>query len=191
MLAKAISRYWWLALVRGVVAILFGLVAFSRPGATLATLLLLFGGFVLIDGVLSICLAIAARKSDEDWWVVLLEGALAVLFGVLVFMRPGFTGLALLYLIGAWAVVSGALRIATAVYLRREIRGEGWLAAGGVLSILFGVLMFASPATGALALIFVIGAWAIVQGASLCAVAFKLKHLHEGHEIPTLGHPAR
>jgi uncharacterized membrane protein HdeD (DUF308 family) len=190
MLAKAISRYWWLALVRGVVAIMFGLIAFSRPGATLAALLLFFGGFALIDGVLTVCLAIAARKSDEDWWVVLLEGVVAVLFGVLVFMRPGMTSLALLYLIGAWAVVTGALRVVMAIYLRREIHGEGWLAAGGILSILFGVLMFASPATGALALLFVIGAWALVQGASMLAVAFKLKHLHEGPEVPTLGHPA-
>ncbi len=190
MLAKALSRYWWIALLRGVVAIIFGLVAFSKPGATLAALLLFVGGFALIDGALTIVLAIAGRKSDEDWWVVLLEGAVAVLFGVLVFMRPAMTSLALLYLIGAWAIVMGALRVATAIYLRREIHGEGWLAAGGVLSILFGVLMFASPATGAMALLFVIGAWALVQGASMCAVAFKLKHLHEGPEAPRLGHPA-
>ena len=195
MFAKALSRYWWVALIRGIVAILFGLLAFAMPGTTLASLVLLFGAFALIEGALAIGSAIAARGTHEDWWILLLEGLLGVAFGLIALARPGITSLVLLYYIAAWAIVVGAMRIATAIRLRRELHGEGWLAFGGVISILFGVLMFASPASGALALILYIGAWAIIEGASLCALSFRLKRLGSGRAedrpIPPFGVPAR
>ena len=194
MFANALSRYWWVALLRGLVAILFGIVAFALPGATLATLVLFFAAFALVEGTLAIVSAIGARKSDETWWVLFIEGLFGVAFGVLTFMRPAISGLVLLLYIAAWAIVTGALRIAAAVRLRREIKGEGWLALGGVVSILFGVFMFAFPAAGALAVLFYIGAWAIVSGVSLCLLSFELRRLGKlgpgapgPREVPTFG----
>lgn len=177
MLAKAMSRYWWVALIRGLIAILFGLVAFALPGITLATLVLFFAAFAFVEGLLAAISAIGARKSSDTWWVLLLEGLLGVAIGVITFMNPGVTALVLLLYIGAWAIVTGALRIAAAIWLRREIEGEGWLAFGGVLSIVFGVLMFAFPGVGALAVLYYIGAWAVVTGVTLCLLAFELRRL--------------
>jgi uncharacterized membrane protein HdeD (DUF308 family) len=194
MFANALSRYWWVALLRGLVAILFGIVAFALPGVTLATLVLFFAAFAFVEGILAIGSAIGARKTDETWWVLLVEGLLGVAFGVLTFMRPGITGLILLLYIAAWAIVTGALRIASAIRLRREIEGEGWLALGGVVSILFGVFMFAFPAAGALAVLFYIGAWSVVTGVTLCLLAFELRRLgklgpgeRREREVPTFG----
>ncbi|HVJ19224.1 MAG TPA: HdeD family acid-resistance protein [Polyangiaceae bacterium] len=193
MLAKALSQYWWLALLRGVVAILFGLAAFMLPGITLSTLFIAFAAYAFVEGLLAVFWAFGARRSDEEWWIVLLEGMIGVAFGVIAFMRPMATSMVLLFYIGAWAMISGGLRVATAIRLRRVIQGEGWLAFGGVVSILFGVLMFAAPEAGALALVYYIGAWAIVSGGTLCGVAYRLRRLEKGdeREVPTLGVHAR
>jgi uncharacterized membrane protein HdeD (DUF308 family) len=194
MFANALSRYWWVALLRGLVAILFGIVAFALPGVTLATLVLFFAAFAFVEGILAVVSAVGARKSDETWWVLFIEGLFGVAFGVLTFMRPAITGLVLLLYIAAWAIVTGALRIAAAIRLRKEIEGEGWLALGGVVSILFGVFMFAFPAAGALAVLFYIGAWSIVTGVTLCLLSFELRRLGKlgpgergPREVPTFG----
>jgi uncharacterized membrane protein HdeD (DUF308 family) len=168
-------RNWWAIALRGVAAILFGIMAFAVPGITLAALILLFGAYALVDGVLNIIAAVRGRHAERPAWLLLFEGVVSVAAGVVAFLMPDVTALALLYLIGAWAVITGVLEIVVAVRLRRRIQGEWWLALSGVLSVILGVLIVMAPGAGALALVLWIGAYAIVFGALLVALAFRLR----------------
>lgn len=168
---------WWALAIRGIAGIIFGLLAFVWPGITLTALVLLFGAYAITDGIFAIVAAIKAAGKTEKWWALLLAGTLSVIAGVLTFILPGITALFLLYLIAAWAIVTGVLAIATAIRLRKEITGEWLMALSGILSVLFGLLLVAFPGAGALAVIFWIGAYALVTGALLLALAFRLKSL--------------
>jgi uncharacterized membrane protein HdeD (DUF308 family) len=170
-----LHKNWWLLLLRGVVAILFSLVAIARPGVTLAVLIFAFGVFALIEGVLATISAIRASRSDRDWWVLLLEGLFGIMIGVITFLNPSVTALVLLFYIAAWAIVIGTLRVVEAVRLRHAIRGEFWMMLGGVASIAFGLLMLAFPGTGALAMVALIAAWAFVTGLVLVFLSLKLR----------------
>lgn len=174
MLAS-LSRYWWLLVLRGVVAILFGLLAFIWPGLTIGALVLLFGIYALIDGVSSIITGVAHRHGRDRWWL-LLEGIASIAFGLLTFFWPGITAFFLLILIASWAVVTGIFEIAAAIRLRKEIEGEWLLGLAGVLSILFGIMMFVQPGAGALALIWIIGSYAILFGILLIVLGFRLRN---------------
>jgi uncharacterized membrane protein HdeD (DUF308 family) len=174
----ALAKNWWLLLLKGIAAILFGVLAFVWPGVTLLTLVLLYGIFAVVDGVLSIAAAIMGGAPMPRWWLALL-GVLGIVVGGLTLAWPGITALALLLFIAAWAIVSGVMQIIGAIQLRKEIDGEWWLIAGGVLSVLFGLVLVVQPGTGALALIFVIGAFAILYGIILISFALRLrKHSH-------------
>src|SRR5262245_3817514 len=175
MLADVLSRYWWTTLIRGVIWVLFGIVAFTRPGISLFTLTLLFGGFVFIDGIAHIVSAFGGRREHERWWVLLLTGLAGVLVGVLTFMNPGMTALALLFFIAVWAIATGFLEIVAAVRLRHEIRGEGWLVLAGLVSIAFGASLLFRPMTGALAVLWVIGAYALVLGIVLIVLSLRAR----------------
>ena len=175
MLSTLMSRYWWVLLLRGALAIIFGMVALGYPGMTLATLVLTFGFFALVDGIASVCYGIAGRKDNESWWVLLLEGLLGIAFGVITFQAPGITALVLLLYIGFWAVATGVLRIILAIRLRKEIEGEWWLALGGLVSILFGMSVIARPGAGAIAVLTVMGLWSIVTGVLLVLSSFSVK----------------
>jgi uncharacterized membrane protein HdeD (DUF308 family) len=168
-------RNWWAIALRGVAAILFGIMAFAVPGLTLAALIFLFGAYALVDGVLNIIAAIRGRHAGRPAWVLLFEGVVSVAAGLVAFFMPGVTALALLYLIVVWAVITGVLEIVVAVRLRQRIQGEWWLALSGVLSVILGVLIVMAPGAGALALVLWIGAYAIVFGALLVALAFRLR----------------
>lgn len=170
---ELLTRNWWALALRGVVAILFGLAALAWPTITLMALVVLFGVYVLADGILAAITSVAERGKGWGW--LLLEGVLLVGIGVAVFRWPAITALTLLFLIAARAIVVGVLEIATAVELRRELKGEWLLALNGVLSILFGVLIVAVPTAGALAVVWVIGLYAIVFGVLMIALAFRLK----------------
>ena len=172
MLAKLLSQYWWILLLRGILAILFGAVALAWPGLTLATLILFFAAFVFVDGVFDVFHAFSGRKENENWWVLLLEGLLGVAFGVITWMNPGITTLVLLLYIAFWAMATGVLKIIMAVRLRKEIEGEWWMVLSGLASALFGVIMIARPGAGAMAVLWVIGAWAIVTGVFLVILSF-------------------
>jgi uncharacterized membrane protein HdeD (DUF308 family) len=172
-----LSKAWWVYLVRGLLAILFGVLAFARPGLTLATLVIFFGAWALATGVFAIFAAFAAKKVHTDWWVLLLEGLLGIGVGLVTFWAPGITAISLLWYLAFWAILSGLFEIVTAVRLRKEIRGEGWLMLAGVASIVFGVLLLARPGAGALAVITFIGAYALLIGVILVMAAFKLKGL--------------
>jgi uncharacterized membrane protein HdeD (DUF308 family) len=170
-----LSRNWWALALRGIVAILFGLAAFFLPGITLAVLILLFGAFALVDGIFAIVAAVRTHRRNERWWLLLVEGVLGVLAGVVAFLWPGLTALALLYLVAAWAIITGVLEIVGAIRLRKEIEGEWALILGGILSVIFGVLLAALPGVGILALVWLIGAYAIVAGVLLLAAALRAR----------------
>lgn len=170
-----LSRYWWLLALRGVAAILFGILAFIWPQLTLEVLIILFGVYVLIDGASNIVTGFSQRESNDRWWVMLLEGLVGILAGILTLVYPGMSAFILLYFIAAWAILTGVLEIVAAIRLRKEITGEWALALSGVASIIFGILLFLFPGTGALAVVWIIGSYAILFGALLIYLAFKVR----------------
>jgi len=174
-LAAILSRNWWALLLRGLVAIAFGVLTWTQPAISLAALVLLFGVYALVDGVLGVWTAISGRKDHEDWWVLLLWGLLGIGVGIMTLMAPGVTAFALLFYIAAWAVATGVLEIVAAVRLRKVIKGEWWLVLGGLASIIFGVLLMAHPGAGALAVLWLIAAYAIIFGVLLVILAFRLR----------------
>ncbi len=179
----SLTQTWWAIALRGVAAVLFGALTFVVPVLTLAALVLLFGGYALADGVLNLVAAARGRDGGRPWWALVLEGIVSVAAGVVTFAWPGVTTLVLLYVIGAWAIVTGVLEIVASVRLRKHVKGEVWLALSGVLSVAFGVVMMIAPAAGALALVLWVGAYAIVFGVVLLALAFRLRtHRDETHE---------
>lgn len=174
-----LARYWWVLAIRGVAAILFGIAAFLWPGLTLTVLVLLFGAYALVDGIFAVVGGFTARAEQERWWVLILEGIAGIALGVLTFLWPYITALVLLYFIAAWAIVTGVLEVAAAIRLRREITGEWLLGLAGVASILFGVLLVLLPGPGALALVWLIGAYALIFGIVLVILAFRLRSLRD------------
>ncbi len=181
-----LSRNWWVLALRGVAAIVFGILAFLWPGITLAVLVLLFGAYALIDGVFAVIGAVQHRHEHDRWWVLLLEGIAGIVAGLLTFAYPGITELALLYLIAAWAIVTGVIEIIAAVRLRKEIAGEFWLALGGLFSVLFGVLIALFPGAGALTVVWIIALYAILFGITFIALALRLRaHLHRMQQAAT------
>jgi uncharacterized membrane protein HdeD (DUF308 family) len=176
MLEK-ISRNWWMFALRGVVAIIFGVVAFARPEQALQALILVFGAYALVDGIFAMFAGIASYRHFERWWAVLLEGVAGVVIGLLTFFWPNITALVLLYFIAAWALITGIFEIVVAIQLRHVITGEWMLILGGLLSILFGVLLFVSPAVGAVSVIWMIGIYAITFGILEIVFAYRLHAL--------------
>ena len=174
---EALKHYWWVLVVRGICGIVFGVIAFAYPGLALATLVLLFGAWVLIDGVFRIVGATAGRASDPDWGFHLIVGILGILVGVLTFRSPGITALALVIYIAAWALMVGAVEIALAIKLRREMKGEWFLILMGLASIIFAVLLLWNPGPGALALLWLIASYAIVFGLLAIILGFRLRSL--------------
>ena len=173
---ETLARNWWAVVLRGVCAILFGLATFAWPGITLAVLILLYGAYALADGVLAVISSVKARQGGFPWGLF-LAGIAAIVAGILAFMWPGLTALALLYLIAAWAIVRGIFEIMAAVRLRKEIDNEWLLGLSGFVSIVLGVLLLAWPGMGVLALLWWIGAFAIVFGVFEIALGFRLKGL--------------
>ena len=167
---------WWLLALRGLVAVLFGVLAFVWPGATLITLVWLFGAFALVNGLLSLILAAKAPKGYPRIGSLILGGLLGILAGLLTFVMPGITALGLLMLIAAWAIVTGIMEVVAAIRLRKIIANEWLLILAGIASVAFGVILFLQPAAGALALIWWIGAWALVFGILLIVLAFRMRN---------------
>lgn len=169
-----LARNWWAIALRGVAAIVFGALALLLPATTLTGLILLFGAYALIEGVFGVIAATRGRAGAPRW-MLLLEGLVSIAAGLVTFFWPGLTALVLLYVIAAWALVTGVLEIVVAVRLRKRIRGEWWLALSGILSVITGGLMMWAPDAGALALVLWIGAYAVVFGALLIGLALRLR----------------
>jgi uncharacterized membrane protein HdeD (DUF308 family) len=176
---RTLAQNWWAIVLRGVVAVLFGLAAFAWPGLTLAVLVLLFGAYALVEGVLAVLWAVANRSAGAFPWGVLLAGLAGIAFGVITLLSPGLTALAVLYLIAIWAIVRGIFEIVAAVHLRREIDNEWLLGLSGLLSVLLGLFMIMAPGAGALAVVWWIGAFAIVVGVLTIILGFRLKSVKD------------
>lgn len=170
-----ISRNWWTLALRGLVAVLFGILAFVWPGMTLLTLVYLFGFYALADGILALINAFRAPKGYPRFGSLIFHGLVSIAAGVLAFVWPGITALSLLILIGAWAIVTGCVEIAAAVELRKVIAHEWRMVLAGVVSLLFGILILLRPGAGALALIWWIGSFAIVFGILLMSLSFRVR----------------
>jgi uncharacterized membrane protein HdeD (DUF308 family) len=170
-----LSHWWWTFMLRGVVAIAFGVLAFLAPAWGIAILVALFAVWAILDGVSSLLTGWRTRGQDRSWWLEVLEGLVGVIAGVIAIALPELAAEALVLIIGAWAVLTGAIEIVLAVRLRRVIRGEIWMALAGVASILFGALVFLFPAAGALSLVWLIGAFAIVFGAFEIGLGWRLR----------------
>ncbi len=170
---ETLRRYWWAIALRGAAAILFGLLTIMWPGMTLAVLVLFFGVYALVDGVLAIFAAWRGASSDRWWHIV--EGVLGILIGVTTWLWPGLTALTLLYLVAAWAIATGVAEVAAGVRLRSALRNEWALLLSGVLSMAFGVLLVVRPGAGALALVLIIGMYALIFGTMLVVLGFRLR----------------
>ena len=176
LLLRELAENWWLLLLRGIAAIAFGVLAFGWPGLTLLALTLMWGIYAIADGIFALWAAIASKGGEmaPRWWLAIV-GIAGVVAGLLTFVWPGMTALILLIFIASWAIVIGVLQIWGAIRLRKEIEGEWLLGLSGVLWVAFGVIMFAQPGAGALALIWWIGSFAILAGCVYIALAFQLK----------------
>ena len=175
----ALSRWWWTFILRGLLAIAFGILAFVAPVWGLAILVALFGAWALIDGVASVWTGVRTRSVDRNWWLEILEGLVSIVAGLIAFVLPGFAAEVLVILIAVWAIVTGVFQIWAAIRLREQIRGEFWLGLAGVASILFGVILLVFPAGGALALVWLIGSGAIAIGVFLTILGWRLRGVHE------------
>ena len=174
---SSLTRHWWVAVLRGVIALGFGAAAFLWPGVSLAILISLFGAYVLVDGITTLLLGMRGAGSNERWWAAVLSGVVGVLAGVATFVQPASTALALVYVIAAWALVTGGLQIYAAIRLRELIADEWLLGLGGALSLLFGILLVAMPAAGVLTLVFLFGYYAIRAGLAQVGFGLRLRGL--------------
>jgi uncharacterized membrane protein HdeD (DUF308 family) len=180
-IAREIIDKWWLLALRGVASILLGIAAFVVPGITLLVLVILFGAYLLIDGVLAIVAGAMGRS-----WLLVIEGAAGVIAGLLTFVWPGITAVVLLILTAAWAIVTGVAELVAAYRLRRIVRNEWLLILLGVASIIFGILLVIRPSAGLLALVYLIGAYCLVFGVLLVALALRLRSIStRGGVLPT------
>jgi uncharacterized membrane protein HdeD (DUF308 family) len=170
-----LARYWWAIALRGVVAILFGILAFVWPGLTLEVLAILFGAFVFVDGVFAIIAAVRARGEQARWWALLLEGITSVVLGFLVWLWPLGAVIVFIYFVAGWALITGLLAILAAIRLREHIEGEWRLVLSGVLSIVFALLIAFWPLAGVLAAAWMIGGYAILFGILLLALGWRLR----------------
>ncbi len=177
MMIESLKRHWWVPVIRGIAAIVFGIIAFVYPGLTVATLVLFFGAWVLIDGIFRVVGAIGHRASDPDWGWHIVIGIVGIIVGLLTFHMPQITALALVIYIAAWALMIGASEIALAVKLRREIKGEWFLILMGLASIVFAMLLLWNPVAGAAAVIWLIAWYAVVLGVLAIFFGFRLRSL--------------
>lgn len=169
------SRGWRYLLLRGIAAIAFGLLTWFQPGISLTALVLLFGSYAIVDGVLAIWAAVAGHGAEQSWWLLLLGGLISVAAGVLAFTQPHLTALALLFYIAAWAIGTGIVEIVAAIRIRREVHGEWRLILAGAVSVAFGFFLIARPGTGALTVLWLIATYAVALGVILVIFAFKAR----------------
>jgi uncharacterized membrane protein HdeD (DUF308 family) len=170
-----LARNWGWVMLRGIVALIFGLLTLFNPELTLLVLVMFFGAYALVDGVVTIISAIIHRRGERRWAGLLVRGVVGIAAGLVTFAMPAITGLVLLYVIATWAVITGLLEIATAVNLRKILRGEWLLILAGVLSVAFGLFLFAAPGAGALTVALWIGAYAVLFGILLISLAIRLR----------------
>jgi uncharacterized membrane protein HdeD (DUF308 family) len=179
VMIEVLSRNWWLLLLRGILAIAFGVAAFALPGIALVALVLAFGLWAGLDGIFA--LASAFGPSAHNRWLFLLEGVVGIAAAIVAFRFPGITALTLLFIIAWWAVVTGIIEIVAAIQLRKQIDDEWWLILAGAASIIFGILLFLNPGAGAIAVLWIIGLYAAVFGVVLIGLSLRLRRFAARH----------
>jgi uncharacterized membrane protein HdeD (DUF308 family) len=172
-----LARNWWVVALRGALAIVFWVLALVWPAITIASLVILFGAYSLVDGIFAVIGGFSMAGQRERWWVMVLEGVAGIIIGLITFFSPEVTALVLLYYIAAWAIITGILEIVTAIRLRREIEGEWAMGLAGVASIILGLFLIIQPGAGAIGLIWWIGSLSIIFGVLLVVLAFRLRGL--------------
>lgn len=175
---EVMQKNWWMLVVRGVLACLFGVIVILSPGIALTVMVLLWGAYALVDGVFALIAGFRGREQNKNWWVTVLEGVIGIAAGIVAFLYPGITVLVLLYIIAAWAIITGILEIAAAIRLRREIQGEIWLGLTGVFSILFGILLILFPGTGILSLLWLVAIYAFMFGIAMIVLGFRVRGMN-------------
>jgi uncharacterized membrane protein HdeD (DUF308 family) len=179
-MSQLLAQNWWALALRGAFAIIFALIAFFSPGATLLSLVWVFAAYMLVDGVFGIVSGIRAASNNQRWGLLILEGILNILVGIVAFLMPGLTVLFFVTLMAVWSLITGVLMIVAAFKLNPTY-GRGWLIFSGIVSVLFGVALLLAPLVGAVVLTWWLGAYALIFGISLLVLAFKLK----GHKDET------
>ena len=178
-----LANNWWSLVIRGLVAIILGLLTFAWPGITLTALVLVFGAYALIDGIVNLAGVWRVSRAHERWWPLLIEGVAGVIAGLITFAWPAITALSLVFIIAAWAMVTGVLEIVAAVRLRKYISGEWLLGLAGVASVIFGILLAAAPLAGALVIALWFGIYAIIFGILEVILGFRLRTWAHGNVV--------
>ncbi|MBM6579642.1 HdeD family acid-resistance protein [Microvirga sp. BT689] len=173
-MSSLLAQNWWAVALRGVFAIIFALIALFSPGATILSLVLFFSAYMLVDGVFGIVSGIRAASNNQRWGLLILEGILNILVGIIAFIMPGLTVLFFVTLMAVWSLITGILMVVAAFKLNPDF-GRGWLIFSGVVSVLFGVALLIAPLVGAVVLTWWLGAYALIFGIGLLVLAFKLK----------------
>jgi uncharacterized membrane protein HdeD (DUF308 family) len=180
-----LTQNWWLFTLRGVLGIIFGLIALIFPGATILSLVIFFSAYMLVDGVFGVISAVRAiRRKEDRWGLLIFEGLLNIAVGIAAFLWPGLTVIAFVWLIAAWAIVSGGLMTAAGFRLNMD-HGRWWMVLGGLLSLAYGVLLTITPFIGAIVLAWWLGAYALVFGVALLVFSFKLRSRQHERASPT------
>jgi uncharacterized membrane protein HdeD (DUF308 family) len=177
-LGAGLARNWWLIALRGALGAAFGLIALIMPVATILALVLLFSAYMLVDAVFAIYAAVRAARRRESWGLLVFQGIANLIAGAIAFLWPGITVLAFVLLIAAWSIVTGCLMLAAALHTEAA---RWWLVLGGAAAALFGILMIVAPLAGAVVLTWWLGAYALVFGAALIILAFKLRARYQDH----------
>jgi uncharacterized membrane protein HdeD (DUF308 family) len=173
--AQVVRSHWWLLLLRGIFAILFGIIALAAPGIALLAFIYVFAAYAILDGITAIVVSLRERSALRTWWVLLLEGIAGIIFGILAFTWPGETALILLYLVAIWALVTGLVEISSAFVIPGSA-GQRWgLGLAGLLSLIFGLILIVHPGAGLLTVLWLVGIYAIVFGVSLIIYAFQIR----------------
>jgi uncharacterized membrane protein HdeD (DUF308 family) len=171
------TKNWWVFALRGLFALVFGVLALVWPEITLISLVTMFGVFVLLDGILDLVAGFASTSTNKRWWVMILEGLLDIGVAMLTFFWPNITAVVLLYLIAAWSVIMGIMEIIAAIQIRKEIEDEWRMILSGAISVLFGIVLFIYPGASAISMVWLIGVFAIFFGVLLILLAFRLRKL--------------
>ena len=183
-----VTRDWWVFAIRGIAALVFGVLAFIWPETTLTVLVFLFGAYVFVDGVaLLVALVRGDAVARSHAWAVGVMGVLGIVAGVVTFVWPGLTALSLLYIVAFWAIATGTFQVIAAVALRKELDNEFWMALGGVASIVFGAVLVAFPGEGLISLVWLVGVWSIVFGVSSLGLAYRLHEIDAALPKPAAG----
>jgi uncharacterized membrane protein HdeD (DUF308 family) len=173
----ALARRWWVLALRGLLAVLFGIAAFVWPRITATALILVFGAYALIDGAFTVLAGFGERREHSGWWLVVLQGLVAIIAGVLALSWPNVTAYVLALLVGVWALITGVFLIIIAIRLRKELENEWSLLVAGLVSIALGIALVIAPVSGVVAMTWLIASYAIILGVLLIALALRLRRM--------------